>query len=126
MKRAGVVLRVLLGVIFLVFGSNGFLQFLPMPPLPQKAGAFFGALTATGYMIPLIMSTEVVAAALLIAGVWVPFALVMLAPVIVNIILFHVFLAPSGIPLAIVVAALEFALVLVHRQAFAPLARPRR
>lgn len=126
MKRVGIVLRVLLGVIFLVFGSNGFLHFLSMPPLPQKAGAFFGALAATGYMIPLVMGTQVLAGVLLVAGVWVPFALLILAPVIVNIILFHVFLAPGGLPLAVVVAVLELALAWAHREAFGALGRPQR
>jgi uncharacterized membrane protein YphA (DoxX/SURF4 family) len=115
------ILRGLLGLVFLVFGLNGFLHFLPMPPQPQAASAFFGALAATGYMLPLIMGTQVIGGALLLAGVGVPFALVILAPVIVNIVAFHLFVAPEGLPLAIVVAALEIALAGLHRGAFVSL-----
>jgi uncharacterized membrane protein YphA (DoxX/SURF4 family) len=121
MKTVMVILRSLLGLIFLVFGLNGFLHFLPMPPQPPAAGAFFGALAATGYMLPLVMGTQVIGGALLLAGILVPFALVLLAPVIVNIGAFHVFLAPEGLPLAVVVGALEVVLAWFHRAAFAPL-----
>jgi putative oxidoreductase len=120
MKTAIVVARVLLGLIFFVFGLNGFLHFVPQPPPPPPALAFFGALGATGYMIPLLFTTQVVGGALLLLGV-VPLALVLLAPVIVNIVLFHLFLAPEGLPLAVVVAALELFLAWAHRDAFAPL-----
>ena len=115
------ILRILLGLVFVVFGLNFFLQFLPMPPLPGPAGAFIGALVGSGYMMTMVAVTQIVAGALLLIGVIVPFALVILAPVIVNIVLFHVFLAPAGIPLALIVSALELGLVWQYRQAFAPL-----
>ena len=81
--------RILLGTIFTVFGLNGFLQFLKMPPPPPAAGAFFGALMATGYMLPLIMSVQLFAGVLLLSRRLVPFALSLLAPVVVNIVAFH-------------------------------------
>ena len=112
--------RILLGLIFVTFGANGFLHFLPQPPVPSAAQAFFGALAATGYLLPLLFLTEITAGALLLVGV-VPLALVLLAPVIVNIVGFHVFLAPGGLPLAAVVAALEVFLAWTRREAFAPL-----
>ena len=120
MKTATLIARILLGVIFVVFGLNGFLQFLPMPPMPQPAGAFFGALAATGYMMPLIFGWQIVGGALLLVGV-VPLALLILAPVVVNIVAFHLYLAPDGLGLALVVAALETFLAWAHRDALRPL-----
>jgi putative oxidoreductase len=100
--------RILLGLIFFVFGLNGFLNFIPTPPdLPENMKTFMAGMTATGFMFPLVKGTEVVAGALLLSGYFVPLALIMLAPVIVNIFLVHVFMAPSGMPMAIVIAALE-------------------
>src|ERR1700681_3476001 len=99
--------RILLGLIFFVFGLNGFLQFIPQPPMPEKAGMFMGALAATGYMFPLIKSVEVIAGALLLANRFVPLALALLAPNVVNILLFHAVLAPGGLVIAIMVLGLE-------------------
>jgi uncharacterized membrane protein YphA (DoxX/SURF4 family) len=124
MRIALIIVRTLLGLIFFVFGLNGFLHFYtPTPPPPPPAQQFFGALFATGYMIPLIFTAQVVGGALLLIGVAVPLALIILAPVIVNIVLFHLFLAPSGLPMAIVVSVFELILVWANRTAFAPLFR---
>lgn len=90
------VARVLMGLIFFVFGLNGFLHFLPQPPLAGPAGAFAGALAATGYMFPLIKGTEVVAGALLLGNRFVPLALALIAPVVVNIFAFHTLLTPPN------------------------------
>jgi hypothetical protein len=120
MKIAVLSARILLGTIFLVFGLNGFLHFLPQPAMPDAAIAFFGALAASGYMIPLLFATQVVGGALLLARL-VPLALVVLAPVILDIGLFHVFLAPDGLPLAIVVSLLASFLAWVYRDAYRPL-----
>jgi uncharacterized membrane protein YphA (DoxX/SURF4 family) len=120
MRIAMIVARTLLGLIFFVFGLNGFLHFIPNPPPPPAAGQFFGALAATGYMIPLIFATQTIGGALLLAGVWVPVALLILVPVLVNILLFHLFLAP-GIGPGIVATLLEIFLAWYHRAAFAPL-----
>ena len=70
------------------------------PPEPASAGAFLGALFSTGYMFPLIKGTETLAGALLLSNRFVPLALTLLAPVLVNIVAFHVFLAPAALPLA--------------------------
>jgi uncharacterized membrane protein YphA (DoxX/SURF4 family) len=123
MKKSWVtiVVRSLLGFIFLLFGLNGFLHFLAMPPLPPEAVEFFGAMAKTGYMLPLLFATQVVCGALLLCGVLVPLALTILAPVVVNIIGFHLFLAPGGMPLALVLAALELASAWQYREAFAPM-----
>jgi len=116
-----VILRSLLGLIFLVFGLNLLLHFLPNPAEPPAAADFLGALYRSGYLLQLLGVTQAVSGALLLTGVMVPFALVLLAPVIVNILMFHVFLAPAGLPVALVVVALEVILAWMHRDAFAPL-----
>jgi hypothetical protein len=114
------VARVVLGGIFFVFGLNGFLQFLSAPPIPPRALAFIAALGATGYMFPIIKGTEVIAGALLLSNRYVPLALTLLAPIIVNITLFHTVLAPS-LPMTLVILAAEIFLAWSYRKAFAPM-----
>lgn len=122
-----VISRLLLGLVFFVFGLNGFLDFVPRPatPPPEPAVAFFTALFATGYMIPLIAGTQLLAGALLLAGRFVPLALVLLAPVLVHIVAYHVFLDPSGMAIVAALCAFELHLAWVHRAAFRPLLRAR-
>jgi len=117
--------RVLLGLAFFVFGLNGFLHFLPQPPLSGPPANFAGALFATGYMFPLIKGTEVVASILLLSNRFVPLALAVLAPVLVNIVAFHAFLAPAGLALPLVLLALELYLARSYRDAFAPMLQAR-
>ncbi len=117
--------RILLGLIFFVFGLNGFLQFMPQPPVPDKAGAFLGALAATGYMFPLIKGVEVVAGALLLSNRFVPLALAIVAPNVVNILLFHAVLAPGGLPIAVMVLDLEVFTAWSYRDAYASMLRAR-
>lgn len=117
--------RIVLGLIFFLFGLNGFLNFIPQPPMSGPPASFAGALIATGYLFPLLKSTEVAAGALLLSGRLVPLALTVLAPVIVNIVAFHLFLAPSGLPVPIVVVALEIFLAHSYWSAFAGLMRVR-
>lgn len=92
-----------MGTIFLVFGLNGFFNFLTMPPMPEEAGNFLTALGATGYFFPFLKACEVLAGVLLIIGTFVPFALVLLTPIVANILLFHIFLAPAGLYVPVVV-----------------------
>ncbi|HVU02129.1 MAG TPA: DoxX family protein [Polyangiaceae bacterium] len=119
------VARYLLGAGFTVFGLNGFLHFIPMPPPPPSAGAFLGALVATGYLFPLIKGTEIVAGLLLLSNRWVPLALTLLAPVLVNIVAFHAFLAPAGLALPLVLLAAELYAAWSYREAFAPMLAAR-
>src|SRR4051794_25031235 len=84
--------RVLMGLVFFVFGLNGFLHFIPQPKtMPEGAAAFGGALMKTGYMFPMIFVTQVLVGALLLSNRFVPLALALIAPVVVNIIAFHIF-----------------------------------
>jgi putative oxidoreductase len=120
-RKLPTIARVILGVVFFVFGLNGFFHFLPQPPAPERAMAFAGALAATGYFFPLLKATEVFAGALLLTGALVPFALTLLAPIIVNIVAFHAFLAPGNYAVVGLVLATEIYLAYVNRAAFAPL-----
>jgi len=115
--------RVALGLIFVVCGLNGFLDFLPHPtaPIPDGALSFAGALMGSGYFFPLLKGTEVLAGALLLSNRLVPLALIILAPVIVNIVAFHAFLAPSGLGLALILLVLEASLAWSYRAAYRPL-----
>jgi putative oxidoreductase len=124
MRTVSAIARYLAGAIFLVFGLNGFLHFIPLPPPDGVAGQFMGALYASHYLI-VIFAFQVIAGALLLVNRYVPLALAVLAPVIVNILCFHALMAPSGLPLALVVAML-WALIFVDvRTAFASLFQPR-
>lgn len=108
-----------MGLLFLVTGLNGFLRFLPEPAtIPEGAAAFAGALMNTGYMFPLIMGTQLIVGVLLLVNRFVPLALVLIAPVIVNIIAFHVFLEPAGIGPGAVVLLLEMYLVWTYRNCY--------
>ena len=118
LSKAVTASRILLGLIFVVFGLNGFLHFLPQPPVSGPPAAFAGALFASGYFFPLLKGTEVASGLLLLSGRYVPLALTVLASVIVNILAFHVFLAPAGLPLPLVILALELFLAWGYRSAF--------
>jgi len=118
MSRVPTVARVLLGLLFFVFGLNGFLHLMPQPPEPPAALAFLGGLAGAGYFFPLLKATETIAGALLLLNRFVPLALVVLAPVIVNIVAFHAFLAPAGLPVALGALALELVLAWSYRGAY--------
>jgi uncharacterized membrane protein YphA (DoxX/SURF4 family) len=117
--------RILLGLTFTVFGLNKLLHFASPPPPTGAALTFFGGLVAAGYFLPLLAATEIAAGVLLLRNRFVPLALTLLAPVIVNILAFHAFLAPAGLGLPVVVLAAELALAWQHREAFAPMLRAR-
>jgi uncharacterized membrane protein YphA (DoxX/SURF4 family) len=118
--------RLFLGLVFTAFGLNFFLNFLPTPPpASPEAASFAGALFASAYLFPLLKTTEVVAGLLLLTGRFVPLALAVLAPIVINIVAFHLFLAPAGIGLALAVLAAEVYLAWAYRAAFAPMLRMR-
>ena len=120
MKTATVALRSLLGLIFLLSGLNGFVHVFPNPAM-LEAVAFYSALANSRYMVPLICLTEVAGGVMLLSGFWVPLGLTILAPVIVNIFFFHLFLAPQGLLLATALGAVELFLAWEYRAAFEPL-----
>ena len=123
MKIATIIVRVLLGLVFVVFGSNIFLHFIPMPPPPATlAGDFSKALMQSHY-IYVVGLLQVIGGLLLLIGLYVPLGLTLLGPVIANILLFHIFLDPSGLPLAIIVAVLALFLLWRYRTNFAGLVK---
>ena len=121
MKVATIAARALLGLIFVVFGSNAFLHFIPMPPLPQNlAGDYVRVFLASGYVY-VIGGLQLIAGLLLLLGRFVPLGLTILGAIIVNILVFHILMAPEGFPPAIVVTVLELFLLWRYRDAFAGL-----
>lgn len=120
MKIASTIARYLLGVIFLVFGLNGFLHFIPMPLPPGVAGQFFMALGVSHYFV-IVFLLQLVTAVLLLVGRYVALALAIIAPVAVNILCYHAFMAPSGLPMAVILSVLWLLAVVNVRPAFAGL-----
>nr|HEX4313625.1 hypothetical protein [Kofleriaceae bacterium] len=124
-SRITTVARVLLGLAFLVFGLNYFLSFLPEPKdVPTDALAFLGPFVGAKYM-GLIKLIEITSGTLLLANRFVPLALTLLAPILVGILQFHAMLEPSGLPVPVVLLALELVLAWSYRAAFAPMLRAR-
>ena len=124
MKIASVSARYLAGFVFFVMGLNGFLHFIPFPPPPGIAGQFMGAIYVSHYLW-VIFAFQVIAGVLLLANRYVPLAVALLAPVIVNILTFHATMAPSGLPLAFFVAVLWAVIFVEVRPAFSGLFQSR-
>jgi putative oxidoreductase len=117
MKIASTIARYLLGLIFLTFGLNGFLHFIPMPPPTGVAAQFLGALFVSRFYV-VIFLLQIVPAVLLLANRFVPLALTILGAMIFNILCFHIFMAPAGLPLAVVATGLWFLTTWRVRSAF--------
>lgn len=118
MRIVSLVARILLGLMFIVFGLNGFLNFLNMGPPPSGlAGQFIGALVQSHYFW-VVAGLQVVGGVLLLVSRYVPLGLVLLGPVIVNILLYHIFLNPAGAAMAIVVTVLWLIVFYDQRQHF--------
>ena len=118
MRIAALIARLLLGLIFVVFGLNAFLQFIPMGPMPTGlAGQFMGALFQSHYLW-VVAVLQIVGGVLLLVNRYVPLGMVLLGPVIVNILLYHLLLNPVGMPLAVLVTALWLIVFYAHHAAF--------
>jgi uncharacterized membrane protein YphA (DoxX/SURF4 family) len=118
MKIATLIARILLGLVFLIFGLDKFTHFIPAQMPPGVAGQFAGILFTTHYLW-LIATIEVATGILFLLNRYVPLALTLVGPVIVNILTFDILMAPSGLPIGLVVVALWFVLFYYHRAAFA-------
>lgn len=118
MSKLTMAARILLGLIFTVFGLNGFLNFLPPPELPEAAVPFMTGLASTGYFFPMLKLVEVVAGICLLAGLFVPLALILLAPIVVNIAMFHFLLAPGEWWMGVLVVVLEIIVAWGYRDSF--------
>ena len=122
MKYAILIARILLGLIFVFFGINNILHFMPMHMPPGDAGLFL-SLLATHKIMNVVAVLMIVGGVLLLVGRFVPLGLVLLGPVVANIFLFHALFDPSGLPIAIVVVVLELFLIFAYRWAFAGIFR---
>lgn len=119
MKKLNIVPRLLLGLIFFVFGLNGFFNFIPAPAgMAESLVKFTTALAETGYMFPIIKGLEVICGALFLANAFVPLALLLLAPIVVNIFLVHTFLDLSGLPMVLFILACYLFVTWQHKEKF--------
>jgi uncharacterized membrane protein YphA (DoxX/SURF4 family) len=121
------VLRILPGLFLLLMGLNGLLNFLPQPKVEMSQGAmdFSMALMKSGYMMQLIAVTQVIVGLFFVINRFVPLALALFAPFMVNSILFHLFLEHKGLPMSAVFLAIELYLAWAYRDAFRPMLRAK-
>jgi uncharacterized membrane protein YphA (DoxX/SURF4 family) len=124
MKFAIIGARVFLGLVFVVFGLNGFFQFIPPPEMNDAAGSLMGALVATGYFMMVVKLVEVLAGLMILTGRFLPLGLILLAPVTVHILLFHVFLDRSGLGMAIAIIAAQLFLAWAYRDSYKGILEP--
>jgi putative oxidoreductase len=115
------IVKIALGILLLIFGANKFLHFIPLPPMVGPAGDFMNSLGATGYVLPIVGLLEIFIGAMLLLKKWVPFALILLAPISINIVLFHLFLDIPGVGAALLVAVLNGILIYKNWSSFKPL-----
>jgi len=118
MKKVVLLARLVLGAIFVIFSLNYIWNFIPLPELPEAAGLFMMALGASGYIFPVTKLVEFVSGVLLLTGKGVPLALTLLTPIVVNIFLFHLRLAPEGLPMGSLLLILNLFLAWAYRGAF--------
>lgn len=116
MKIVALIARILMGLAFFVFGLNGFLHFIPAPPMPDNdAGRFAGALIHSHYMV-VVAGLQVIGGAIMLIGRYIPFGLILLGPVIVNILLYHIFMDPKGIVPGLITAICWFIVAYQRRE----------
>jgi len=117
------ILRFLLAVILIFFGLNKFIDFsfMPLPQLPAEASNFMDSLSASGYVLPLVGVLEIFVALLLLLKKWVPFALLLLAPISLNVLLFHLFLDLPNILPALITVLINVVLIYKYWKSYTPL-----
>ncbi len=123
MKIATIIARSLLGLIFVVFGANMFLNFIHLPPPPEGPAREFMMALFMSHYVYVLGALQVVGGLILLSGRRVPLGLTLLGPVIVNIVCFHAFMAPAGLPMAFVVSVLALFLLWRYRENFAGLVK---
>jgi hypothetical protein len=122
------VVRSLLGLIYVFFGLNFFLHFLPMPPPPAQPGpaeSFMGGLFQAGYFFPMVKGIEVLLGGFLLLNFFTPLSLIILAPISLNIFLFHAFLSPAGIPMSILILVLHIFLFWAYKKSYKTILDPK-
>ena len=115
------ILRMLLGVSLLIFGMNKFIAFIPIFDMAPAAANFMESLNSTGYVLYVVASLELLIGVLLLFKKWVPFALILLAPIVVNILLFHLFLDVSGMLVAVLMLAITGVLIYKYWKSYSSL-----
>jgi uncharacterized membrane protein YphA (DoxX/SURF4 family) len=125
MNKVTLAARYISGLIFFVFGLNGFLNFIPQPPLPEKALSFIMALVNTGYLMFLVKAIEVLVGLALLSGFYVRLATVVIAPITINIFLFHAFLAPEGLAAPVVLLIANVLIAYSQKDVFAPILKAK-
>lgn len=123
MKTATIISRVLLGLIFVTFGLNMFLSFIPLPPPPEGPAREFMTALFMSHYVYVVGALQIVGGLILLSGRWMPLGLTLLGPVIVNIVCFHVLMAPAGLPMALVVSLLALFLLWRYREYFTGLVK---
>lgn len=124
MKIATIVVRVLLGLLYVAASVVVLFNLAPQPELSGAPKEFMEGMNATGYMLKLIKITELICGASLVSGFYVPLALIVIAPVSLNIFLYHAFVVPEGLPVAIFVLLATAFLGFAYRDRYAELFRP--
>ena len=118
MNKAKLIIRILFGLMLVIFGLNKFLQFMPMPPMPEAAGVFMGALVKSGYLMVVVALVEITTGVLLLVNKYQSLALVIVFPVILNAFLFHLFLDLPGIGGAAFAMAMNIFLFFGNKEAY--------
>lgn len=121
MKTALSVLGRIFGLFWLIFGMNGLFHFFPIPAPPAESAYFMAALEKVGYVMPLVYGLEAVAGFMLLIGAFVPLALLLLAPVTFNIVMYDVVMNPGGLAIGIVIAGIHALLLWKHRAIYRPM-----
>jgi putative oxidoreductase len=121
MNKSVLITRILLGLLLLIFGLNGFFHFMPNPPATPEAGALMGAFAKTGYFFPFVKAIEVIVGLLLLSNKLPAFALVLFTPILVGITQINFILNPGGIPVTLFLVALHLYLAYQYRAQYKPL-----
>lgn len=125
MKIAIIICRVLLGLMFFVFSLMFFLKLMPQPELTGKMKEFMEGMVVSGYIMQVVKAIELICGLAFITGFFAPLATVVIFPIVVNIVCVHLFLAPEGLPMAIVILALNLFLAYAYRDRYAPMLKAR-
>ncbi len=124
MSVARTIARILLGVAWVFFGLNGFFHFFTPPPMAGDAGTFFTGMMASGYIFPVISAVEIIAGLMFLANRFVALGLLLLAPILMNILAFHLMLDLKGIGMGLLFTVLALFLAWCERSAFAGVLSP--
>lgn len=125
MKIALVIVRILLGMLFLFASVSFFFNLITPPELTGNTKLFMDGVIATGYLMQLIKATELVCGLAFVSGLFVPLAATVIAPISINIFLYHLFVDTSGLPVAVFVLLANIVIAYGHRDKFKPMLRAK-